>query len=183
MIETGDWAVPAEGALVERRHRTVETDSRALYSPCLHYRYLLERRWDEAAPLLLYIMLNPSTATEAMNDPTIARCERRARRLGYGGFIACNLFAWRETDPAQLKKVPEPIGPANDAILLATAREADLVLCAWGVHGAHLGRGGEVASMLREAGVALHHLGLTQEGHPRHPLYLPYARTPETWRP
>ncbi len=169
-------------ALVLRSHEEDGISSCALWSPCMKYRYRLERRWQGGHGLLLYVMLNPSTATEAANDPTIARCARRAERLGFAGFIACNLFAWRETDPARLKRVADPVGPMNDAVLVGAAREADLVLCAWGVHGSHRGRGPAVARMLRAAGIALHHLGLTRAGHPRHPLYLPYDLSPRPWR-
>ena len=168
-------------ALVLRSHEADGVRSRALWSPCMRYRYRLERRWRAGRGMLLYIMLNPSTATEAANDPTIARCARRAERLGFAGFIACNLFAWRETDPARLKQVAEPVGPMNDRVLIKAAREADLVLCAWGVHGAHMNRGPAVARMLRTSGIHLHHLGLTKVGHPRHPLYLPYDLPPRPW--
>ncbi|WP_010138508.1 DUF1643 domain-containing protein [Oceanicola sp. S124] len=169
---------------IERRFRKGDAESAALYSPCLRYRYALSRTWDATAPRLLYIMLNPSTATEQQNDPTIERCERRARALGYGGFRACNLFAWRETSPALLKKAEAPVGPDNDAVLRSSLDwigAGGLVLCGWGVHGAHLGRGREVAQSLRASGAPLAHLGLTRDGAPRHPLYIAYATQPQPW--
>ena len=64
-----------------------------------------------------FIMLNPSTATESQNDPTVERCERRARSLGYGAFSVTNIFAWRETDPRKMEKVSDPVGPKNDSII------------------------------------------------------------------
>nr|WP_319391500.1 DUF1643 domain-containing protein [uncultured Cohaesibacter sp.] len=157
------------------------TVSSAHYSPCETYRYALTRIWDEAAPRLLFIMLNPSTATELRNDPTIERCERRARALGYGGFRACNLFAFRATDPRDLKRAKEPIGPENLAILLQSAREADTILCAWGTHGAYLGMGPAVQRLLTAEGLTLHHLGLSRDNHPKHPLYISYQTTLEIW--
>ncbi|MBR9766745.1 MAG: DUF1643 domain-containing protein [Rhodobacteraceae bacterium] len=171
-------------APVERRFRKGDAESTALYSPCLRYRYALSRVWDATAPRLLYIMLNPSTATEQQNDPTIERCERRARALGFGGFRACNLFAWRETSPALLKRAEAPVGPANDRILtdsLGWIGPGGLVLCGWGVHGSHLDRGATVAEMLRASGAPLAHLGLTRDGAPRHPLYIAYAMQPQPW--
>lgn len=184
--EAPEGAVPLPADLVEKRFRKGDADSTALYSPCGQYRYALSRVWDPAAPRLLYIMLNPSTATEEQNDPTIERCERRARALGHGGFRACNLFAWRETAPRLLKRADRPVGPANDAVLAASARWATAtqggrILCGWGVHGAHLGRGPEVAAGLRAAGHPLWHLGLTRDGAPRHPLYIAYATQPLPW--
>ena len=157
------------------------TSSSALYSPCGLYRYALTRRWEEDAPRLLYIMLNPSTATELKNDPTIERCERRARALGFGAFRACNLFAYRATDPRLLKKAKDPVGPDNLAELLQSARWADTILCAWGAHGTHMGLGPAIERLLRQEGFALHHLGLSKDGHPRHPLYIAYQMRPIPW--
>lgn len=152
--------------------------SEALYSPCERYRYALTRLWEPDAPRLSYVMLNPSKATERQNDPTIERCERRARALGYGGFRAVNLFAWRETDPARLRQAPAPVGPLNDRALIEAAQWADVVLCAWGVHGVHNDRAAKVLPLLRSAGTTLKTLGLTKAGHPRHPLYVSYATRP-----
>ncbi|MCV2863864.1 DUF1643 domain-containing protein [Albidovulum sediminicola] len=167
--------------MIIRRHQAGGTASEAHYSDCGHYRYLLTRRWG-AGDVLLYILLNPSTATEERNDPTIERCERRARALGFDGFAVANLFAWRATRPEDLKCAPEPVGPENEAALLAAAAGAGMILCGWGLHGAFLGRGALVAEALRARGHPLCHLGLTKSGAPRHPLYVPYAQPPQPWR-
>ncbi|WP_068119373.1 DUF1643 domain-containing protein [Tropicimonas marinistellae] len=167
--------------MIARDHVKGDAPSSALYSDCELYRYALTRRWDAQGQHLLYIMLNPSKATEKANDPTIERCERRARALGYGAFTACNIFAWRETDPANLRRAANPVGPENDAVLLAHCAQADTILCAWGVHGEHLDRGASVERLLRGAGHPLMTLGLTRHGHPRHPLYVTYAARPVPW--
>ena len=174
--------------LIERHHKAEGRISSALYSDCDRYRYALTRTWDADAPRLLYIMLNPSKATETQNDPTIERCERRARALGFGAFRAVNIFAWRETDPGRLRRAPDPIGPENDTVLRDSvakwlARPDDIALCAWGIHGAHLNRGAEVASILGGTERGLYALGTTKAGDPRHPLYMPYAARPEPWSP
>lgn len=166
--------------MIERRHDGGGVRSRALYSGCGAYRYLLEREWGEG-DRLLYILLNPSTATEVRNDPTVERCERRARALGCGGFAVANLFAFRATRPEDLKRAAAPVGPETDRVLLRAARDSAVVLCGWGVHGAHLWRGAEVALALRAADLPLWHLGLTRAGHPRHPLYVSYAVAPMPW--
>ncbi|MCR8548017.1 DUF1643 domain-containing protein [Salipiger sp. P9] len=163
--------------MIERHHQAEDVSSRALYSPCERYRYGLERVWGDG-PMLLYIMLNPSTADELRNDPTIERCQRRAGQLGFGAMRIANLFAWRATRPEDLRRAEAPVGPENDALLQTWQGEADMTLAAWGVHGAHLGRGPEMAAAL---GGALHHLGLTRDGHPRHPLYVSYKVQPEPW--
>ncbi|KAB2885346.1 MAG: DUF1643 domain-containing protein [Albidovulum sp.] len=167
--------------MIERHHQARGLRSWARWSPCGAYRYLLERAWGEGGTLL-YILLNPSTATEAENDPTVARCDRRARALGYGGFAVANLFAWRATRPADLRHAADPVGPENDAALMEAVAGASAVLCGWGAHGALLGRGPAVAARLRTADVAVCHLGLTRDGQPRHPLYVAYAVAPQPWR-
>lgn len=164
-----------------RKHLEHGVQSSALYSPCETYRYALTRVWNEDGKKLLYIMLNPSTATELKNDPTIERCERRARMLGFGSFCACNLFAYRATNPKELKKAKEPIGPDNLAQIMIYARRADTILCAWGTHGAHLDMGQTITQLLREEGFELYHLGLSKSGHPRHPLYIGYNTPLQIW--
>ena len=166
--------------MILRTHRDGDCDSLAVYSDDEAYRYRLSRRWGTGAGVL-FVMLNPSTATEARNDPTIERCERRARRWGFAGFSVGNLFGYRTTKPQDLKRAADPVGAENDRLLVEMAREAGMTLCAWGVHGDHRDRGAQVAALLRAEGLALHHLGLTRAGAPRHPLYLPYAEAPRAW--
>jgi hypothetical protein len=126
-------------------------------------------------------MLNPSTATETQNDPTVERCERRARALGFGAFRVTNIFAFRATDPKVMRAATDPIGPANDRAIADSALWADHILCAWGSHGSHLNRGAQVEALLRATARPLRHFGLTQGGQPKHPLYLGYARQAEPW--
>lgn len=167
--------------LITRRHLAGATRSAATYSPCETYRYELERVWEPHGRVLNYVMLNPSRATEAQNDPTVERCERRARALGFGGFAVTNLFALRETDPRAMRRHPHPEGPANAQIVKDVANRADTVLAAWGFHGAHLGQGAAVASLLRDCETPVCTLGLTKAGHPRHPLYVAYAQPLIPW--
>ena len=167
--------------MITRHHDSGQTRSSALYSPCENYRYALTRTWDATGQRLLFVMLNPSKATELHNDPTVERCERRARALGFGAFQVTNIFAWRETDPHQMRKARDPVGPENDAILRQGAGWADLIVAAWGTHGAHLDRGRTVAQLLRDTGRPLATLGLTKHGHPKHPLYISYTQTPMPW--
>ena len=154
--------------------------SEAVYSDCEQYRYLLTRRWGDG-PRALFIMLNPSTATEMQNYPTVERCERRARALGYGAFRVTNIFAFRATDPRVMRAASDPVGPDNDAAILDSLPWADTVLCAWGNHGLHLDRGAQVTALLRQSGAPLFHLGLTGHGQPRHPLYVGYDQAPQLW--
>ncbi len=167
--------------MITRTHIKGDAPSTAVYSDCERYRYSLTRVWDASGKRAHFVMLNPSTATEVQNDPTVERCERRARALGFGAFRVTNIFAWRDTDPRAMRAAPDPIGPANDAAILDGVDWADRTIAAWGTHGAHLERGPQVEYLLRRTGEPVYHLGLTQAGHPRHPLYLPYTQQPEHW--
>ncbi|MDD5001528.1 MAG: DUF1643 domain-containing protein [Thiomonas arsenitoxydans] len=150
----------------------------ATFSPCRYYRYTLWRTWDTSKPACLFLMLNPSTADETDNDPTVERCQRRAVAMGYGGLVVCNIFAYRSTDPGVLYTASDPVGPDNDVAIVAQAQAAGLVVCGWGTHGALQGRGAAVLSMLRDAGVTPHALRINRDGSPQHPLYVGYARQP-----
>jgi hypothetical protein len=175
--------VGQQGAgMIVRTHSKGDSTSVAVYSDCERYRFRLGRQWGDD-PQLVCILLNPSTATETRNDPTVERCERRARAMGFGGVQVVNLFAWRSTDPRGLRAASDPVGPGNDAVLLDAAGRSGMVLCGWGLNGALQGRGAEVAALLDGAGVALWHLGLTTAGAPRHPLYVGYAQAPLRWDP
>ncbi len=167
--------------MITRSHTKGDAPSTAVYSDCERYRYSLTRVWDADASRVVFVMLNPSTATEIQNDPTIERCEQRARRLGFGGFRAVNIFALRATDPRDMRAAEDPEGPDNAQQLREASEWADTVIAAWGVHGEHRNQGPMAADQLRAAGYQLYHLGLTKAGHPRHPLYLPYSAQPVLW--
>ncbi|TNJ41031.1 DUF1643 domain-containing protein [Phaeobacter sp. B1627] len=167
--------------MITRHHTKGDAPSTAVYSDCETYRYSLTRVWDPQAPKVMFVMLNPSKATEVQNDPTIERCERRARALGFGAVQATNIFAYRATDPRDMRAAEDPEGPDNRDHLLQGQAWADRVICAWGTHGAHRDQGRRIETLMRKAGKPLHHLGLSKAGHPKHPLYIPYAQQPLLW--
>lgn len=145
----------------------------AVLSDDRRYRYELWRRWS-GGDYCCFVGLNPSTADESADDPTIRRCIGFAKAWGYGALCMLNLFAFRATDPADMKREPEPVGADNDATLARLTEGAGIVIAAWGVHGTHRNRASEVMVNLP----SLHCLGLTKDGHPRHPLYLPKTSEP-----
>jgi hypothetical protein len=167
--------------MITRTHLKGDAQSTAVYSDCEKYRYSLTRVWEPEGRKAAFIMLNPSTATEVQNDPTVERCERRARALGFGAFNVTNIFAWRDTDPRKMRKAADPVGPANDQAIREACDWADQIVAAWGTHGAHLNRGASVEALLRATGLPVYHLGLSKGGHPKHPLYIAYAQQPELW--
>jgi hypothetical protein len=124
-------------------------------------------------------MLNPSKADAEADDPTIRRCLRFARDLGFGSIDVTNLFAWRATDPGELARASDAVGPENDRHILEAAGAAGMVVCAWGAFPAARPRAGAVVRLLRSASVKLHVLGwTTTPGVPRHPLFLPASARP-----
>lgn len=149
----------------------------AVLSSCGRYRYHLSREWADK-PVLAFIMLNPSTADAAQDDPTIRRCIRFARDSGYGKLLVGNLFAWRATDATEIRRSRAPIGPDNDTALVNMIGRATLVVCAWGNGGTYLERNEKVLALIKAVGKRPHCLKMTKEGHPSHPLYLPTTLRP-----
>lgn len=149
------------------------TEKSAIFSDDQIYRYQLLRRWEGGnGKFVTFVMLNPSTADHLLEDPTIRRCCLYAKDWGYSGIIILNIFAYRDTDPKNMKAYHAPVGPDNDWHILEVSRREDvgLVIAAWGSHGIHLGRSEEVRKLL--SNIDLHCLQLTNSGQPGHPLYL-----------
>lgn len=171
----------------------LETKHKTIFSDCRLYRYTLWRIWGVGSlPLIKlgerkpdeayvnFICLNPSTADETLDDPTVRRCIDYAKRWGYGAMCVTNIFALRATDPKVMKSHPEPVGMANIILIENVAKEADEIVCGWGDHGLHRERGDHVELMLRNAGLTskLHALQLNSSGQPSHPLYLKSSLVP-----
>ena len=150
----------------------------ATYDPTGAYRFRLSRVWAPGAGRVVFVMLNPSTATAVLVDPTVKRCLRFAREWGYGAVEVANLFALRSTDPKALYAHAAPVGEGNDLAILAACGAADLVVAAWGVHGALTGRAEAVLGLFSSHGIIAHSLKVTKDGAPGHPLYLPSTAVP-----
>lgn len=152
----------------------------ARLSPCRRYRYALWRQWDPTLPTVVFCGLNPSTADETADDPTIRREIGYARDWQFGRLIKVNAYGWRDTDPKKMLAVEDPIGPDNLGTVVHHASEAALFVAAWGNNIADR-HAFVVRTLLRQAGVAIHVLRLTAKGNPEHPLYLPRNLRPVTW--
>ena len=154
----------------------------ATFSPDGTYRYRLWRRWEgETQAIVAFVMLNPSTADAERLDPTVRRCFGFARDWGFGGMEVVNLFALRSTYPELLKKVEDPVGPYDDAAILAALKSSDLAFVSWGVHGRLRARDREVMG-LAEGICDLCCLGTTKAGDPLHPLRQPKRLKPVPYR-
>ena len=150
--------------------------SGASFSPCRTWRYKLSRRWPTAGAMVAFIGLNPSTADEINDDPTVRPCIGFARRWGFGGMYMLNVFGFRSTNPRALKTAADHVGPRNNAALLSTCCRCEMVVAWWGRWGGLFDRHRAVVELLGK--VPIHCLGLTQGGQPKHPLYLRSTTAP-----
>jgi hypothetical protein len=158
-------------------------DNECQFSPDRRHRYSLVHRWNPlfGDRLILWIGLNPSTADEARLDPTLTRIAAFSKRAGFDGFWMANLFALRTPYPEEMMKADDPVGPENDAWLRRGAERCERIVAAWGVTGTYQARADAVVRLL--AGREWSCLGTTQDGHPRHPLYVPARQPFEVWPP
>ena len=145
------------------------TKSGAIISEDCKYRYVLWRIWDSSIPLINIIGLNPSTADETVDDPTMRRCKSFSKEWGYGGFYMTNLFAFRTPYPKDLLKEVDPIGRDNNRWIKEISSKVDKVVLAWGTKGNINNRDAFVYNLVQEKSYCL---ALTKDGFPKHPLYI-----------
>lgn len=150
--------------------QSILTESGADFSPCRTWRYALWRYWDmsDMANCVAFIGLNPSTADETLDDPTIRRCIGFSKSWGFNGLIMLNAYAYRATDPNVMKAASDPLGPENLAKLAAYQGCVRLTIAAWGVHCDPVHALKVCVAVKRP----IMCLGKTKSGAPKHPLYL-----------
>ncbi len=155
----------------------IYTMSGATFSKDRLYRLALWRAWDKTLKditelrYVLFIGLNPSTATAKEDDPTIRREVDFTARWGFHAYVKVNLFAIRATDPKAMLVHPRPVGRTNDERILYYAARAKQIVAAWGTDGDHLDRAYSVGKIINSFGPILC-LGKNADGSPKHPLYL-----------
>lgn len=177
-----DAARQSELSERDRRLLLDDADKGAKFSRCRKYRYTLWRRWSlaESADMVMFIGLNPSTADETQDDPTVRRCIRFAMEWGFGGLLMMNAFAFRATDPKDMKAEPQPVGPGNDRAFRTHRTRVGMIIAAWGTHCA-VEREQRICKVINRP---IHCLGQTKAGRPKHPLYLRADTQPELfWSP
>lgn len=148
--------------------------SDAVFSKDRIHRYTLVRVWDEEKPSIMIMGLNPSTADETKNDPTVRRFIGFAKKWGYGSLYVTNMFAFRATYPEDLYKAEDPVGPENDYWIRKISSIADLVVLAYGNHGAYRNRHEEILKMVKNP----YCIKITKMNLPIHPLYTGYTEEP-----
>ncbi|XGV97432.1 MAG: DUF1643 domain-containing protein [Leptolyngbya sp. BL-A-14] len=144
------------------------------------YRYLLWRSWDEQAPRVGFVMLNPSRADAVMNDPTIRRCLGFAQAWGFGALEVVNLFAYCTAHPKELRQVADPVGQENDRYLATLPQRVNTMILAWGNDGCLQARDRAVMALWDDR-APVYCLGTTRLGQPKHPLYLRRNAQPARW--
>lgn len=183
-------------------------ERKTIFSECREYRYTLWRDWSgefktgvfftecphvdyyigKRDGFVQFIGLNPSTADEKIDDPTIRRCVGFSKAWGFGALCMTNAFAFRETQPKlmMLQKFPETSPNevmTNMDYLSHIGFAAGLVVAAWGKDGNHLKQQDRIRTYFKGAKIKLHHLGLNGDGTPKHPLYLKKTTQPVLWTP
>lgn len=144
----------------------------AIFDKTGDYRYQLGRRWHPDGKTVTFVMLNPSRADAAFDDPTLRACMQFAQRWNYASLCVVNLFAYRTPHPTELKMAKNPVGQQNDAYVVKAAAMADKVVLAWGNWGGLYERDRTILSLLSPHQHKLTCLQLNRSGHPRHPLYI-----------
>jgi hypothetical protein len=139
-------------------------------SPDGKYSYFYSYSWDSTKENLLWICINPSIVVPERRNATVRRIVDFTFRWNYGGFAIVNLFAYRTTSPQKLLKIKDPIGPDNDSWIDEYLKKYENVVCAWGNHGSHLGRGEEILKRVSNAKC----FGYTKSKNPLHPLRIPH---------
>lgn len=150
-----------------------------ILSSCETFRYCLWREWGGDSGYVVFVGLNPSTADAVKDDPTIRRCIGFANRWGFSAMCMINLFAFRATKPGDLRKAPDPVGSANNEFLRELSKGANLVVSCWGNYGSLFERHQNVTRLLGATSC----LGVTSQGQPKHPLYVPYETDLMTYSP
>lgn len=154
-----------------RKDESTEIVSKyAMLSPCLQYRFALSRAWKPNKKVMGFIMLNPSTADDKIDDPTIKKIMGIANLQGYGALLVANLFALRSPQPKALYHAQDPIGPSNDYWINQVVRWSNIVVCAWGNHGSFKNRGSYVKGIVPSPKRFV--FGFNKNGEPTHPLFL-----------
>lgn len=170
-------------------------------SPCGTYRWTLERAWRTGGKTVMFVGLNPSTATAKADDPTVLRWTHFARSWGYDRFVAVNLYPFRTSSPAALRRWVDMIITGQDwvgrdammldniTVIREIAAAAHLIVPCWGAAAWDLDWVEHVVEQICEvtAWGEIYCLGETSSGAPMHPMArgrhrIPDDRQPQVWR-
>lgn len=156
----------------------------AVLSNDRRYRYELTRSWAPEKGRICWVMLNPSTAAEDFDDPTIRRCLRFTDGFLKGELIVVNLCAYRATNPRDLLDVDPTmaVGPDNGEYMYKALKTSDIVIAAWGCVAPALARWADyVVKLAKKEEIEFKCLGYNGDGSPKHPLYVAADRPLVPW--
>jgi len=191
----------------------------AYFSKCRTYRYALWRLWHDQENMIeingvkfprngyvMWIGLNPSTADESVDDPTIRRCISFTKSWGYDGMFMVNLFTYRATDPNEMlaqfsvradgqnivgeyMNRSSPVGGCKNAqVVYHLQKKCALVVAAWGANQNLIvkDRASSMCSWFVDEKCPidrdLHCVAMTMDFSPGHPLYVSAAAQPTLYR-
>ncbi len=140
----------------------------AAFSKNRLHRYCLIRIWDNTKPKVAFVGLNPSTANETEDDPTIRKVIGFAKEWGYGGFYMLNLFSRITPYSNELPHI-QLLDKSSDYFLKTFADNSEKIVYCWGKFTIAEARAKEVMNLLGPGWA----LAINQDGSPRHPLYVP----------
>ena len=154
----------------------------AVISDCTIFRYRLLREFDDAllSGTALFVLNNPSVADANIDDATARRGMGYTKDWGYSHMWFGNTNPYRSTDPSLAEIPPEPVLAINDQHLRDMAREADIVIAAWGAD-ANRELSIRAINVIREV-ADIYALAFTKKGIPRHILYLKKDLKPQLYR-
>ncbi|HYG19895.1 MAG TPA: DUF1643 domain-containing protein [Ohtaekwangia sp.] len=140
--------------------------SYAIFSADEKHRLGLYRLWNNDMPAAMVIGLNPSTANDHDDDPTIGFVRRVLDNNGYGSLYMLNLFTMITPYPTHLERDKDETGVLNT--WRETAPSCKDIIFAWGQFPTH----GRHKLAIKEFGDRALCFGKNKNGTPRHPMYL-----------
>lgn len=140
----------------------------AHFHPNRKHRYALWRIWDKSRPLVMFIGLNPSTANEGTDDPTIRRVISFAKDWGFGGVYMVNLFSQVTAYPKELRTHSHIEIEHNLDLVKEYARKCNRIVFAWG----NFKEAWEIGRRYAEVFENSYALQINKNGSPKHPLYV-----------
>lgn len=153
------------------------SDDGATFDVSHKFRYKLWRIWDSERPKITFIGLNPSTADQDTNDPTMRRLINFCSRNNYGGLYMTNLFSVIATDSKELKQLTNPVdypeikNTKTIYTIQDCAKLSDKVVFCWGRSKYHPSMINHCLKII-ETFPDAYCFGFNSDGSPKHPLYL-----------
>jgi hypothetical protein len=160
------------------------------------FRWTLQRVWGAGANIV-WVGLNPSTADDLRDDPTMLREISFSQAWGFGSLTKVNIFPFRSASPRDLcrwlgeRDDPEVSHAVarNHSVVKNVLRGSTIRIAAWGNNVQHADLKSFLANiMINKNKWEWHALGTNANGSPKHTLArgkhrIPNDQRPIIWRP